>query len=217
MTSARELIHLLVANLPELQASIYQLNRLLVVIDRHYHQILNKGLSLFDGLSDLQFSVGWIEEVVDVLHINLHEGNADAPLLLVLGVVEMVEDVVQRKWNEALIFSFDCLQSTHSKRFSRSCLSVHEQGSVVALEHVLDNGEAGSLENPLLRVGLIEHAIKVKLMDLILIVKGDSAIDDLQTLLGELVPHRPDPDIRLNLLLLTLSLRLLLLHYCNFI
>lgn len=98
----------MVSNFSELQTSIYQLNRLLVVIDWHYHQIFYKGLSLLDRLSDLQFSVGGIEEVIDVLHVNLHEGNTDAPFLFILGV-EMIEDIVQGKWYETLIFSFDGL------------------------------------------------------------------------------------------------------------
>ena len=94
-------------------------------------------------------------------------------------------------------------------------MTVDKQRCVVALEDVFDDRQARGLKDPLLGVRLIEYAIKVKLMDLILIVKGDSPIDNLQALLRKLIPHGPDPNISLNLLLLLLSLRLFLLHYCN--
>lgn len=96
-------------------------------------------------------------------------------------------------------------------------MAIHKQRCVVALEDVFDYGQARGLKNSLLGVRLIKDPIKIKLMDLILIVKGDTPIYDLQTLLRKLIPHGPDPNISLNLLLLPLSLRLPLLHYCNFI
>jgi hypothetical protein len=51
------------------------------------------------GLTDLKFAVGGVEEVVDVLHVDLHEGNTDTPLLLAFGLIEMAKDVVKGEGN----------------------------------------------------------------------------------------------------------------------
>jgi hypothetical protein len=57
---------------------------LLVVLDRHDDQVLHEGLSLLQRLPDLKLSVGGIEEIVNIFHIDLHERDTNVPILLVL-------------------------------------------------------------------------------------------------------------------------------------
>lgn len=57
---------------------------MLVVLDRHDDQVLHEGLSLLQRLSDLKLSVGGIEKIVDIFHIDLHERDTNVPILLVL-------------------------------------------------------------------------------------------------------------------------------------
>ena len=71
----------MVSYFPIFQARINQLYGLLVVGDGNDDKILDKGLSFLERLSDLQFAVRGIEEIVDILHVDLHERNADAPLI----------------------------------------------------------------------------------------------------------------------------------------
>lgn len=63
---------------------------MLVVLDRDNDKVFHESLALFEWLSDLQFAVGRVEKIIDVLHVDLHEGNADAPLFLVLRLAEVV-------------------------------------------------------------------------------------------------------------------------------
>lgn len=90
MAATGKLIHFLIPHLSKLQASIDQLNRLLVVLDRNYNEVFHEGLALFKRLSDLQFAIGRVEEIIDILHVDLHEGNADAPLFFALRLAEVV-------------------------------------------------------------------------------------------------------------------------------
>ncbi len=57
---------------------------MLVVLDRHDDQVLHEGLSLLQRLPDLKLSVGGIEEIVNIFHIDLHERDTNVPILLVL-------------------------------------------------------------------------------------------------------------------------------------
>ena len=83
MASAGILVDFLVADFPVLQPRINELNRLLVVLDGNDDQVLNKSLPLLITLPDLQFSVGRVEQVIDILHVNLHERDTNTPLLLI--------------------------------------------------------------------------------------------------------------------------------------
>jgi len=77
VAAAGEFVHALVAHLPELEPSVDQLDGLLVALDGHDDQVLDECLALFQGLPDLEFAVVGVEEVIDVLHVDLHEGDAD--------------------------------------------------------------------------------------------------------------------------------------------
>lgn len=57
---------------------------MLVVLDGHDDQVLHEGLSLLQRLPDLKLSVGGIEEIVNIFHIDLHERDTNVPILLVL-------------------------------------------------------------------------------------------------------------------------------------
>ena len=81
MASAGQLIHPLVSYFPIFEAGINQLYGLFVVGDGDDDEVLDKGLSFFQRLSDLQFAVRGIEEIVDILHVDLHERNADTPFI----------------------------------------------------------------------------------------------------------------------------------------
>lgn len=64
---------------------------------------------MLDRLSDLQFSVSRVEQIVDVFHVDLHEGDTDAPLFFTFILSEMIQHVVQGKGNQSLILPFDGL------------------------------------------------------------------------------------------------------------
>lgn len=88
---------------------------------------------MLDRLPDLEFAVGRIEEVIDVLHVDLHEGNTHAPLLLALGLVEVAKDVVKAEWNESLVLAFYGLQGPHCVCLACPRLPIHKQTCVIAL------------------------------------------------------------------------------------
>ena len=76
----------LVAHFSILQACIDQLNRLLIILYWNDDKILHKGLALLDWLSNGKFAIGRIEEIIDVLHVYLHERNTDAVLILLFAL-----------------------------------------------------------------------------------------------------------------------------------
>ena len=73
VTSTRQLIHFLVAGDAIVQPCVDQLNGLFVVANWHYREILNIDLTKFQIFPDLQFSVAWVQQIIDLLPIDLHE------------------------------------------------------------------------------------------------------------------------------------------------
>jgi len=62
---------------------------------------------------------------------------------------------------------------------------------------------AGSVEDLLLGGSFVEDLVEVELVYFaVFVVEGDSAIDGLEGLLGELVAHRSDPDVDIDLVVL---------------
>jgi hypothetical protein len=177
---------------------------LLVVLDRHDDQVLHEGLSLLQRLPDLKLSVGGIEKIVDIFHIDLHERDTNVPILLVLWGVEMLQNVVQSQRDKTLVFSLDGFEGAHRVGLSGSSLAVDKKRAIVAVDHVLDDGQAGRLEDLLLRGGLVEDAVVVELVNLVvLVMEGDSSpIQGLEGFLWKLVSHRSDPDVDFDLLFL---------------
>ena len=76
----------LVAHFSILQACIDQLNGLLIILYWNDDKILHKGLALLDRFSNGEFAVGRIEEIIDILHVYLHERNTDAVLILLFAL-----------------------------------------------------------------------------------------------------------------------------------
>lgn len=116
----------------------------------------------------------------------------------------MIQYVVQSQRNKTLVFSFDGFESAHGVGLPGSSLAVDKEGAIVAVDHILDDGKAGCLEDPLLGGALIEDAVVVELVDLVvLVMEGDSCpIEDLQGFLGKLVSHWSDPDVNFDLFFL---------------
>jgi hypothetical protein len=85
--------------------------------------------------------------------------------------------VVERQRYQPLVLPFDSLESAHCVGLACTCLTINEQGCVVALEHVFYDGHAGRSEYLLLSGSLIEDGVEVKLMDfIILVVEGHALI-----------------------------------------
>ena len=205
----------LVADLAVFEPRINEFNGLLVVADGDDDKILNKGLALLQGLADLKLPVGGVEEVVDVLHVDLHEGDADAPLVGVSSRVQVAEDVVEGQGNQPLVLPLDRLQGPHRVGLPGARLAVYKERTIVALKYVLDDRQAGLLEYFLLVGRLIKDVVKVELVNLVLLVlEGDPIVDQFELPLGELVPHGPYPQAHPDLLLLhLLAVALTLLHH----
>lgn len=149
MASTRKLIHslilfsiYLISYFPIFKTGIYQLNRLLIIINRNNNQILNKGFSLLDGFSYLQFSIRRIEKIIDIFHVYLHKRNAYTPILFILCMLKVIEDIIQREWNHALILSFYSLQCSHRVGFACTCLTIYEKTGIISIQHVGYDGKA---------------------------------------------------------------------------
>lgn len=182
MTSTGQLVHSLVASLAVLESRIYQVNRLLVVAYWHDHQILNVSLPKLNIFSDLQLLISRVQQVVNILHVNLHEWQTHWPLVLLLCRLQVIYYIIQWKWYQSLILALYCLQSSHCVCFSSPCLTVNKQWTVVSLEDVIDYGLASVVEDLLLGRYIVKGAVKVKLMDFILEVECDSSFNYFDTL-----------------------------------
>lgn len=124
MTSAWELIHSLVTCLSVLESCVDQVNGLFVVANGYDDQVLNIGLAILDVFSDLELLVGGVQQVVNVLHVYLHKRQTHWPFIFLLGRLQLINYVVERKRYQTLILAFDGLQRTHCVCLACSCLPV---------------------------------------------------------------------------------------------
>ena len=116
-----------------------------------------------------------VQQIVDFLVVDLHEGDvhADLPLVGLLGRLNLLEElpraalhqargaVVRDDWElDALLVGL-VLVALHGEGLARACLAVGEDGRVEALHHLADHERHVALfEDLLLRRAALEHAVK---------------------------------------------------------
>lgn len=80
----------LISHFSILQPGVDELDWLLIVLNGDDDKVLDKCFALLDWLSDLKFAIWWIEEVINVLHVDLHERDADTEFIFIFGLAEVI-------------------------------------------------------------------------------------------------------------------------------
>lgn len=78
------MIHFLISRNTIVQTCIDQFNRLLIVVDWNDGQVLDVYLANIQVLAYLELTVSRIKQIMDLLAIDLHEGQADGPVVVAL-------------------------------------------------------------------------------------------------------------------------------------
>lgn len=100
----------------------------------------------------------------------------------------MVNYVIERERDQALVFPFDGLKCTHCIGLSSSSLPIDKERRMISLEDIIQQWTASFSEHGLLRGRLIEDPIEVHLEYFIFEIERNSMVNQFQTSLSELVP-----------------------------
>lgn len=130
-------VHALASHLPVLQAGVNDGHGLLQGAHGHFHQVLHEDLPLL--LADGQVAVERVEKVLDLLLVDLEEGEVQLPVQQQAETslfCEEAEQEIQGRRDHALTCRVQVTQHTHRVRLTRACLTIHEEAPVVAIQCV---------------------------------------------------------------------------------
>ena len=153
MRPARREIHVLACHLPVLKPRINDGHCLVEVLDGDLHEVFHKNFPKL--LPNLEVSVRWIEQILNLLLVDLEKGEMHLPVqearVGACLLFEKSEDEIERGGYDALTLKVYLVQNSHRVGLARSSLTINEVATMVAIQDMKYQWERTLLEHLHLR------------------------------------------------------------------